>query len=139
MSSSERSVTPEDIRELKQANDERLRNAFDEIIEKYAHDFTEVGDEVDIITGEIVVNNGHIERMRDEQDTGIPTESLSKGSKDASVQYVSDSEDDGWEDVDEDDNEKMDMRTAVDGFVNTMLDELASDDLMASPVRSLQL
>lgn len=59
-----------EIRQLKQINNERLQNAFEDIIEKYAQDFTEYGDEIDLESGEIIVNNGHLERMRNEQDTG---------------------------------------------------------------------
>lgn len=51
-------------------NDLRLKGTFEDIFMKYAKDFTDVGDEIDLETGEIVVNNGHISRMRDEQDIG---------------------------------------------------------------------
>lgn len=51
-------------------NDLRLKDTFEDIFMKYAKDFTDVGDEIDLETGEIVVNNGHISRMRDEQDIG---------------------------------------------------------------------
>lgn len=51
-------------------NDLRLKGTFENIFTKYAKDFTDVGDEIDLETGEIVVNNGHISRMRDEQDIG---------------------------------------------------------------------
>src|SRR6266576_6774054 len=51
-------------------NDLRLKGTFEDIFMKYAKDFTDVGDEIDLETGEIVVNNGHISQMRDEQDIG---------------------------------------------------------------------
>lgn len=51
-------------------NDMRLKNAFEDIFEKYSKDFADTGDEVDLETGEIVIDNGHLSRMRDEQDTG---------------------------------------------------------------------
>jgi hypothetical protein len=51
-------------------NDIRLKGALEDIFVKYTKDFTDVGDEIDLQTGEIVVNNGHISRMRDEQDVG---------------------------------------------------------------------
>ncbi|KAK0259059.1 hypothetical protein LTS09_006348 [Friedmanniomyces endolithicus] len=51
-------------------NDQRLRICFEQIFDKYARDFTDVGDEIDIETGEIVVNNGHLENMQHEVDPG---------------------------------------------------------------------
>ena len=35
----------------------KLKSAFERIFEKYERDFTGIGDEVDLRTGEIVVNN----------------------------------------------------------------------------------
>ncbi|KAK0910506.1 hypothetical protein LTR02_003847 [Friedmanniomyces endolithicus] len=51
-------------------NDQRLRICFEQIFDKYARDFTDIGDEIDIETGEIVVNNGHLENMQHEVDPG---------------------------------------------------------------------
>ncbi|KAK3112529.1 hypothetical protein LTR53_011112 [Teratosphaeriaceae sp. CCFEE 6253] len=51
-------------------NDQRLKSRFEDIFEKYAQDFTGVGDEIDIETGDIVVDNGHLQRMQHEADTG---------------------------------------------------------------------
>ncbi|KAI9835703.1 MAG: hypothetical protein M1819_001880 [Sarea resinae] len=41
-------------------NDQRLKSRFESIFEKYQYDFSEVGDEIDLETGEIVVDNGHL-------------------------------------------------------------------------------
>lgn len=49
-------------------NNSRLKASFESIFKKYGKDFTEVGDEIDLETGEIVVNNGHLLSMRNEQD-----------------------------------------------------------------------
>jgi hypothetical protein len=138
-----RESTPEDIRELKDLNKERLRNAFDDIIGKYAHDFSTVGDEIDLETGEIVVNNGHLRRMRDEQDVGstpAPT-FLRDWAKDVrettpypgDVGQPSGPEDDGWEDVDE---EEMDLDgiDSANEEGDALFDELASEDMTPSPV-----
>ncbi|KZZ92082.1 Myb-like DNA-binding domain protein [Moelleriella libera RCEF 2490] len=54
--------------------DERFRAKMDHIFKKYGRDFEGIGDEIDLDTGEIVVNNGHIENMRNEVDVGIPGE-----------------------------------------------------------------
>ncbi|KAE8365844.1 hypothetical protein BDV27DRAFT_98893 [Aspergillus caelatus] len=59
-----------DLQEARAQNDERLKSIFEGIFEKYGKDFTDVGDEIDLQTGKIVVNNGHIQGMEDENDTG---------------------------------------------------------------------
>ncbi|KAF4967305.1 hypothetical protein FSARC_5135 [Fusarium sarcochroum] len=54
---------------LKRANaDHKLQSTMAHIIEKYSRDFEGIGDEIDMETGEIVVNNGHLRSMRDEGD-----------------------------------------------------------------------
>ena len=42
----------------------KLKSAFERIFEKYEKDFTGIGDEVDLRTGEIVVDNGHIQSLK---------------------------------------------------------------------------
>ena len=51
-------------------NKEKLRSRFEQIFEKYERDFQGIGDEIDLQTGKIVVDNGHIKHMRHEADTG---------------------------------------------------------------------
>src|SRR6478735_11918478 len=54
---------------LKRANaNQKLHATMAHIIEKYSRDFEGIGDEIDMNTGEIVVNNGHLSNMRDEGD-----------------------------------------------------------------------
>lgn len=48
----------------------RLKSTWDSICERYGRDFEGIGDEIDLMTGRIVVNNGHIERMTSERDIG---------------------------------------------------------------------
>ncbi|KAI1001429.1 hypothetical protein K3495_g6771 [Podosphaera aphanis] len=50
--------------------DQKLKATFESIFEKYGRDFEGIGDEIDIATGEIVVNNGHVLQMQDERDAG---------------------------------------------------------------------
>ncbi|OAA46933.1 Myb-like DNA-binding domain protein [Metarhizium rileyi] len=50
--------------------DNRFRATMAHIFKKYGRDFEGIGDEIDLSTGEIVVNNGHIENMRNEVDVG---------------------------------------------------------------------
>ncbi|KAK2048132.1 hypothetical protein LZ31DRAFT_573391 [Colletotrichum somersetense] len=50
----------------------KLKSTFEHIFQKYERDFTGIGDEIDLRTGEIITDNGHLARMRNERDTGIP-------------------------------------------------------------------
>lgn len=54
----------------RQRIDLKLKGTFERIFEKYARDFTGVGDEIDMETGEVVVDNGHLTYMQHERDTG---------------------------------------------------------------------
>ena len=59
-----------DLARDRRANDARLKSRFEHIFAKYGKDFEDVGDEIDLDTGEVVVNNGHLESMRHEVDPG---------------------------------------------------------------------
>ena len=48
----------------------RLKSTFEDIFTKYEFDFSNVGDEIDLETGEVIVNNGHLSNMHDEHDVG---------------------------------------------------------------------
>jgi hypothetical protein len=56
--------------EKRQQNVQLFRSELDEIIHKYSQNFDEVGDEIDIMTGEIVVDRGHLRGMQTELDPG---------------------------------------------------------------------
>lgn len=59
-----------DVHEARRENDLRLKSRFEDIFKKYGRDFDTVGDEIDLETGEITVNNGHLQEMDNEQDVG---------------------------------------------------------------------
>ncbi|CAF9933404.1 MAG: hypothetical protein HETSPECPRED_008641 [Heterodermia speciosa] len=59
-----------DLYEKRARNDLHLKSRFEAIFEKFGKDFSEVGDEIDMQTGKIVVNKGHIVGMAHEQDLG---------------------------------------------------------------------
>ena len=61
---------PDEYQRGRQRIDLKLKGTFERIFEKYAKDFTGVGDEIDMETGEVVVNNGHLTYMQHERDTG---------------------------------------------------------------------
>lgn len=44
----------------------KLKSRFEDIFEKFGKDFEGVGDEIDLRTGEVVVNNGHLQSLEDE-------------------------------------------------------------------------
>ncbi|KAI0594771.1 hypothetical protein F4775DRAFT_416262 [Biscogniauxia sp. FL1348] len=48
----------------------RLKSTFESIFEKYEKDFTGIGDEIDLRTGEIIIDNGHLQSLEDEKDGG---------------------------------------------------------------------
>lgn len=58
-----------DLDSRRYRNDKLLKSRFESIFEKYAHDFSGVGDEIDLVTGELVVNNGHLAGIEHETDT----------------------------------------------------------------------
>lgn len=62
-----------DLARDRRANDARLKSRFEHIFAKYGRDFEGVGDEIDLETGRIIVNNGHIARMQHEVDPGQGT------------------------------------------------------------------
>ncbi|KAM0353465.1 hypothetical protein ACHAPU_001475 [Fusarium lateritium] len=72
---------------LKRANsDHKLKSTMAHIIEKYSRNFEGIGDEIDMVTGEIVVNNGHLRSMRDEGDVeGLWTEGDSNIDEDEGI------------------------------------------------------
>lgn len=64
--------SPAEIFERRARLDLRLKSRFESIFEKYGKDFSGIGDEIDLETGEIVVNHGHVDGLRDETDPGRP-------------------------------------------------------------------
>lgn len=59
-----------DLQARRAQNTLRLKSTWDSICERYGRDFDGIGDEIDMMTGEIVINNGHIEGMTSERDIG---------------------------------------------------------------------
>lgn len=51
-------------------NDMKFKSRLEHIFSKYGRDFSDTGDEVDIFTGEIIVNNGHLQHMTTDHDLG---------------------------------------------------------------------
>lgn len=52
----------------------RFQQAMSDIFAKYSKDFSNVADEIDLETGEVVIDNGHLQNMRFEGDVGAEEE-----------------------------------------------------------------
>jgi len=63
-------ASAEQLEEDRRRNDLRLKGIFESIFDKYTKDFSTTGDEIDLETGQIIVNNGHLAHMRHERDVG---------------------------------------------------------------------
>ncbi|KAI8965437.1 hypothetical protein F5Y11DRAFT_313121 [Daldinia sp. FL1419] len=59
----------------------RLKSAFERIFEKYGKDFTGVGDEIDLETGEVIVDNGHLLSLADAKDRTSRENSVSSNEE----------------------------------------------------------
>ena len=59
-----------ELYEKRARNDLHLKSRFEAIFEKYGRDFSDVGDEINFQTGEVVVDKGHLKSMAHEQDVG---------------------------------------------------------------------
>ncbi|KAJ5675104.1 uncharacterized protein N7477_005038 [Penicillium maclennaniae] len=57
-----------DLQTARAQNDNKLKSIFEGIFAKYGKDFTEVGDEINLQTGKIVVDNGHLLGLQEETD-----------------------------------------------------------------------
>lgn len=66
----------DDLGSLRYRNDSLLKSRFESIFEKYSKDFSGIGDEVDLMSGEIIVDNGHLHSIRAETDTGVDEEDV---------------------------------------------------------------
>jgi len=64
-------ASAEQLEKDRRRNDLRLKGIFESIFDKYTKDFSETGDEIDLETGQIVVNNGHLAHMTHERDMGL--------------------------------------------------------------------
>ena len=71
-----------DLKQRRARNDSQLKSIFESIFDKYSKDFEGIGDEIDLRTGEIVVNNGHLLGINNETDTGQAYSSSDEGGDD---------------------------------------------------------
>ncbi|EME44178.1 hypothetical protein DOTSEDRAFT_71862 [Dothistroma septosporum NZE10] len=76
-------------------NDQRLKSRFEHIFSKYEHDFEGVADEIEISTGKIVVNNGHLQHMEHEADPGNSASSLFAQAFQEEMDHEAENDEDG--------------------------------------------
>lgn len=58
------------LAEKRRKNDLRHESNWTSIIRRYERDFSGIADEIDLVTGKLVVDNGHLKSMRGELDMG---------------------------------------------------------------------
>lgn len=106
--------------------DFRLKSTFESIFEKYGKDFEGVGDEIDLATGEFVVNNGHLIEMRDERDAGNSREDTTEPEEGFSSSVVDEDLEDE-DDIEGDEEEDEDSEDAEDALSE---DDVMDDDIV---------
>jgi hypothetical protein len=109
--------------------DYKLKNTFEAIFEKYGRDFDGVGDEIDLATGDILVNNGHLIEMLNEKDAG----DVSSGGLNTREATTEPEEEFGSSMMDEEieDDEDMEEDEAED---EDSEDGLSEDDMMEDDI-----
>lgn len=76
------SVSPDaELVEDRDRNDNTLKGKFEAIFEKYGRDFSNIGDEINVMTGEVIVDHGHILSMHNEKDPGSPSRARPRVSR----------------------------------------------------------
>ena len=65
------------LRRKRAQNDQRLKSIFESIFQKYEREFDDIGDVINLETGKIEIDNGHIYHMRHEKDVGVGLENSS--------------------------------------------------------------
>ena len=136
---------PEDELEQRRAQlDYKLKSTFEAIFDKYGKDFDGVGDEIDLATGEIVVDNGHLLEMRDERDEGdtgrgrtrlsaFSVEREDDLSSSLGDTILDEDEDDGEEEGEEDEDEELSDDDMIEDDMILRGFAQASQFLLAEP------
>ncbi|KAF8544257.1 hypothetical protein BDD12DRAFT_60455 [Trichophaea hybrida] len=72
-----RAIADAELARERELNTYRLKNSWERIFEKYGKDLNGVADEVDILTGKVFVDNGHLRAMPDESDKESDSDGIS--------------------------------------------------------------
>ncbi|KAI9840958.1 MAG: hypothetical protein M1837_001087 [Sclerophora amabilis] len=119
-----------ELRQARLTNDSHLKSVFEGIFEKYGKDFTGVGDEIDLQTGAIVVDNGHLQEMQDEQDVGEATGLHMMATSEESEGLFSE---EGSSDVDDTEHQQENGETYSAVFLQQTAPSDTSEDLVELP------
>ncbi|KAJ9647659.1 uncharacterized protein PV06_00359 [Exophiala oligosperma] len=149
---SEDDVLDQDLDALRDRNDNLLKSRFESIFEKYSHNFEGFGDEINLWTGEVEVDNGHLQGLRDETDIGDKGSSLLRAMTEAedttdsyfnnegadevmqSIEEIAENAAEPNEDQEEDEN---DEDCDEDQFQDQNDVDLNSDDELFAPVQQV--
>lgn len=126
------STSPEPDVELKAArkqNDELLKARWEDIFARYERDFTGIGDEIGIVSGQIEVDNGHLRSMQDETDAGEDDEENCNFNGKRMLRAMTVAPSDYSGSVSEDEDVFQSIETITD---NAMLSEIESEDFIDS-------
>ncbi|RDW87537.1 hypothetical protein BP5796_03231 [Coleophoma crateriformis] len=113
--------TVEELQQRRARLDGKLKSTFESIFEKYERNFDGIGDEIDLYTGAIVVNNGHLLDMQDERDAGRSQRmgTLRGLIGDSDGEDTDDSEEGSVEDSQGDDDDDAGEGSEVHGYGST--------------------
>lgn len=129
-----------ELQRARRHNDLQLKSCFESIFEKYSRDFTEVADEIDLRTGEVLVNNGHLQSITDERDTGIFMEIVAPEPitpQDIDEEDVDDDDGEYKEDEEQNSDEGANGEEGNENTVDLELEDPqdADDELMITLIR----
>lgn len=68
--STNREVPRDETRDTQAASELRLKSRWESIFDKYGHDFDDISDVIDMRSGSVMVDRGHLQNMRHERDVG---------------------------------------------------------------------
>lgn len=88
-----------ELERVRHLNDLKLKSRLEHIFSKYSRDFTDVGDEIDLVSGELVIDNGHLQHMRTECDLG--GDRPGRLTEMLVAEVNSENGEEGWEDDDD--------------------------------------
>ncbi|KAK9365091.1 hypothetical protein V1509DRAFT_634157 [Lipomyces kononenkoae] len=116
----------------------RLKAAWDDICRRYGRDFGNETDVVDIMTGEIIEDHGHLSKMGGAGPTDVwrPKRRYRKRNKDGILQDGYDDADTSDEDEDEDEDEQQVLSDDEDDNGDREYGTDQSDELLSAPATS---
>ena len=122
------SVTPEPDAELAQKrkqNDNMLKTRWEQVFARYEKDFSGVGDEINMVTGEVEIDNGHLRLMQDDFDIGFESTSPARFDGKRMLRAMTVASSDYSDSMPEQDEVLQSIEEMAD---NAMLSDYSSED-----------